>query len=244
MYAWESYHEEHYALEEPARYAASAARARSFTRAGARVLDFGCGNGSFLLASRDAGLAPEGVEVEASAIAAVRSRTGLPVHALDELVASGARFDLVHLGDVLEHLPYPTQTMRSLERLLRPAGLFFVEGPLQSNPSLVYLATRAFRLVRRLLHRDAPGTTPPNHLLLTPSGAQRRFFTGTLGYEELLFRVSESGWPYLAQRQRFNSPGLLVRGAIGFAAIGVAALVPGVPRPLGNRFEAVVRIRP
>lgn len=44
------------------------------------------------------------------------------------------RFDAIHLGDVLEHLPHPASLLRELEPL---GGVFFIEGPLENNPSLV-----------------------------------------------------------------------------------------------------------
>lgn len=243
MYSRASYHDEHYAeLVTGGRYGRSAAVLRAHVGPGARLLDFGCGNGSFLVAARDAGFNVEGIEFSPSAIEGARERTGLPVSDLETVRARGGRFDVVHLGDVLEHLPHPRETLTDLAGLLTPGGAFFIEGPLQSNPSVVFFVAALTKKVKRLLGRDRPGVTPPTHLILVAQRAQRQFFTRAMGYREVFFHVSENGWPYRVERPTRLSPGGLVRRAIGLAAVIASRVVPGRPRPLGNRFEALLEV--
>ena len=66
--------------------------------------------------------------------------------------ASGRRYDIIYMGDVLEHLPAPAATLRDLDGLLAPGGLFFVEGPLEDNVSLVYYSARLFGLPSEMIY--------------------------------------------------------------------------------------------
>ena len=243
MYSREAYHDVHYALVDPTGdYARSATLLRRHAGGRGALLDLGCGNGSFMLAAQQAGFRPEGIEFTASAIESAHQKSGLPVSDLETVLASGRRFDIVHAGDVLEHLPDPASTLGQLFGSLQPGGLLFAEGPLQSNPSLVYLVSKTVKRLRRALGRDRPGRTAPTHLTLTTRTAQRRFFTARLGLRELMFEVYETGWPYRLTGVRFRSVQALIRHLIGLAAVAVSALVPVRPRVLGNRFAAIYEV--
>lgn len=242
MYATSSYHDVHYTDGGLERHRPSLEfLARHVPASGTRVLlDFGCGNGSFLRAAARAGFSVQGVEHSAETARDIASRTGLRVTTLTECLAGAERFDVIHLGDVLEHLPHPADRFDELRALLAPGGVFFVEGPLQANASLVYWGARAFRRVRRLRGEPPPGRSAPTHLLLATQSSQRRFFTERLRYEEVAFAMSEDGWPYLSKGPK--TPGSVFRGAVGSAAV-VAARLPGLRTLLGNRFMTVVRPR-
>jgi SAM-dependent methyltransferase len=89
--------------------------------AGARVLDFGCGDGKLLDLLAAAGWETYGVE-PATDVAFRRHRR------LD-LVPEDARFDLVVLNHVLEHVPNPLQLLRQLAGACRPGGHLLVGVP-------------------------------------------------------------------------------------------------------------------
>jgi SAM-dependent methyltransferase len=242
MYSASAYHDTYYeALDEPTPTALPAVAAK--VTPGARVLDFGCGNGAFMVTARRAGFDCVGVELDPEMRARAAANSGCPVHALEEVRASGMRFDLIHLGDVLEHLPAPRETLESLRPLLAQGGSFFIEGPLEDNASLVYYASRLFGAAKRALGRNVRGGYPPYHLFRTSAAGQRRFFEA-MGWTVHHYSLEETGWPYLLPGDtplRPGSPGRLVRMTIGAAAkLGTAAGRPlGVP--LGNRFAALVR---
>lgn len=243
MYTFENYHERHYPEVTPGRYRGSAAFLRRWSGEKRRLLDFGCGNGSFLVAAAAAGFDCVGIEYEPSTIESART-TGMPVHDLETVRSSGQRFEIIHLGDVLEHLPDPGGTMRSLSSLLAPDGILFVEGPLQSNASLVYFTSVALKGLRRLLGRDRPSNLPPTHLVLAGRSAQAAFFTRGLGYRLLRFDVYETGWPYRVEGARPRAVGAAAKHAIGLLAVLLSRVrIRGWPA-LGNRFRAVLEPEP
>ena len=242
MYGQAAYHECYYqdVTEEVAPTAL--ADALPLLRSGGRLLDFGCGNGAFLIAARSAGFESEGVELDPEAREQAAANSSCPVRSIDEVRGDGRRFDVIHLGDVLEHLPAPAQAMRDLEDLLAPGGVFFIEGPLEDNPSLVLLAARTFGAIKKMRGKPLRGHLPPFHLFRATARAQRAFFEEKLGYAVKAFAVQESGWPYRNPGDRLLSPGSaggFVRQAIGLAAIGAGKALSGAPLRVGNRFWAV-----
>ena len=92
------------------------------------LLDYGCAAGYFLEAARQNGWQISGVEL-ADAMARQAERSlGIPIaHTLAELPE--ARFDVVTLWEVIEHLPRPVEVMRQLLERLRPGGALMLSTP-------------------------------------------------------------------------------------------------------------------
>jgi len=243
MYRASDYHDAFYEdLNEPTPTALATVAHR--LHPGGKILDFGCGNGAFMATAAAAGFACEGVELDPEMRARAAANSGCPVASLEEVEATGDRYDAVHLGDVLEHLPDPAGMMARLRPLLAEGGLFFVEGPLEDNASPVYYASRLFGAAKKALGRPVRGSYPPYHLYRTGAAPQRRFFEKRMGWTVTLFRVFETGWPYLNPGDsllRPGSAGKLARMAIGGSARALAAAAGPLRLPIGNRFAALVR---
>lgn len=154
-----------------------------------RFLDYGCGTGILLSSAHRAGWQVIGVEYHAEVAQQTARETGLPVVTLEE--ARGyAPVDVIHVGDVIEHLTNPRDQLRDILRLLRPGGVLLAQGPLEANASLFTLAVRTVRRIR-------PGRTadmPPYHVTLATLHGQARFFE-RLGIKNLELSVSEEAWP-------------------------------------------------
>jgi SAM-dependent methyltransferase len=118
-----------------ARNRAIAALARQITGAlapGYRVLEVGCGNGNVLAALREA--APRGtvvgLDLYIEGLRHARRRTSCPLVQGDvDAVPFRARFDLIGLFDVIEHLPDDRGLLRGLHRLLKPGGRLLITVP-------------------------------------------------------------------------------------------------------------------
>jgi SAM-dependent methyltransferase len=129
---------------------------------GGRLLDVGCGNGTFLLQMRPQGWQVAGVDADPGAVASARG-AGLEVaqgDVCDAPLPPGS-FDLVTLSHVLEHLPDPVRALRACRRLLRPGGTLWVE-----TPNLDCLG-------HRRLGRVWGALEPPRHLVLFTQGSLR-----------------------------------------------------------------------
>ncbi|MEW6511327.1 MAG: class I SAM-dependent methyltransferase [Bacteroidota bacterium] len=129
---------------------------------GGRLLEVGCAAGTFLHAAKEAGFDVSGVEYSADAAQLARDRFGLRVFTGD---VTGARFpseafDLVFLGDVVEHLPDPRATLREIRRILAPGGALVLACPSQTNT----LFSRLGFLLYGMLGRRATVHLPPYHL--------------------------------------------------------------------------------
>ena len=88
---------------------------------GAKVLDFGCGEGKFLDRLQDRGWDTYGIEPS----------TGVAFQRHHRLAAppQDGNFDFAILHHVLEHLTEPFSVLRQLGRTLRPGGALFVSLP-------------------------------------------------------------------------------------------------------------------
>ena len=118
-------------VEDPIYLAEKENRYLTFRRAvrllgeagGRRLLDVGAYCGFFVDVARQHGFEAEGIELSRWAAGHARS-LGLAVHneTIAERAARGARYDVVTLWDVVEHLAEPRRDLELALRLLRPGG--------------------------------------------------------------------------------------------------------------------------
>lgn len=239
MYAKDVYHDQHYSGVSLLPYQQSAALLARHLPSGARVLDYGCGAGAFLSCLAPVGLQGHGAEFDAEAAHQASVVSGCPTCCVADLAQMGeaARFDAIHLGDVLEHMPEPLEEINKLMKLLKPGGMLFLEGPLEVQASPVYWAARLFGGARRVLGRGVLSGGAPTHLIRTHAQAQRQFVRHLDGrFEELHWRVYETGWPY--------AHGGPIKRAIAVVARVLSMWGACAGWVLGNRFEAIYEVHP
>ncbi|MFF1445337.1 class I SAM-dependent methyltransferase [Streptomyces sp. NPDC058295] len=116
----------------------AAAVGRLGLRAGARVLDAGCGTGRALTPLR-AAVGPSGVVVGAdltlamlaAAVRAGRDRAGrLMLADVTALPFRSASLDAVFAAGLVAHLPRPQENLRELARVVRPGGTLALFHPI------------------------------------------------------------------------------------------------------------------
>jgi 2-polyprenyl-3-methyl-5-hydroxy-6-metoxy-1,4-benzoquinol methylase len=129
-----------------------------------RLLDFGCGSGWFAARLRDLGWRVTVMDFNAESVRRAAQRYGLPGLA-GSLPHPGIRpesFDVVTMGQVLEHVPNPDQVIEAAARALAPGGLLVVSVPC--------LASWGFHT----FGADWCGLELPRHLLhFTPATLRR-----------------------------------------------------------------------
>jgi 2-polyprenyl-3-methyl-5-hydroxy-6-metoxy-1,4-benzoquinol methylase len=99
-------------------------------RAG-RWLDVGPCTGTLLGMARDAGFAVRGIEINAAAAGFCREERQLDVQAgvLAGDTFPPASFDIVTMGDVIEHVQDPVATLRNAASVLAPGGHVIISTP-------------------------------------------------------------------------------------------------------------------
>lgn len=96
-----------------------------------RLLDFGCGAGGFLLAAREAGFEPHGLELSRGLARHVEQVHGIPIFQglVTDPAFAGERFHVILTSQVFEHLLDPRETLQALRRHLVAPGLLLIEVP-------------------------------------------------------------------------------------------------------------------
>jgi SAM-dependent methyltransferase len=126
-----------------------------------RLLEVGCAGGWLLKHARERGWQVNGAELSTDAVARARA-LGLEIAQgdLESARYPDASFDLVYMGDVLEHVPDCQATLREVARVLVPGGVFFLRGPTTTNSLARALALAGYGAFgRTIVLRE-----PPYHL--------------------------------------------------------------------------------
>ena len=104
----------------------------------AKVLDIGCGGGLFLALLKQKGAQVIGIELSDSRAQYAATKHGLPIdkHPIENdfwQKGYAGYFDAVTLWDVIEHVNYPEQTLRSAANVLKPGGLLLIDTPCRDS---------------------------------------------------------------------------------------------------------------
>ncbi len=159
-------------------------------------IDYGCGPGALLDLVQARGWNAAGVELNRDVAVRTQSRTGARVGtSVDELLGESIRADVLHLGDVIEHLTDLDHQLPDILRLLKPGGTLLVQGPLEANANLFFFAIRA---ARRRKRTTTPMQMAPYHVLLATASGQRTLFARQ-GLAEIEFSIEEVDWPAPSQ---------------------------------------------
>lgn len=126
-----------------------------------RLLDIGCGDGSFLLAAQDAGWDVMGTELSPQAA----QSAGLDVMEAIEQVPPAHQFDCITMWHTLEHMRDVPDMLQQIARRLKPGGKLIIAVPNWGG-----LQAKIFK--ERWLHIDVP-----RHLYHFEAGALRHCLT-------------------------------------------------------------------
>lgn len=127
-----------------------------------RMLEIGCAGGVFLNAARTYGFEVEGVELSCDASEFAQKNFGLRIFngTVFEAQFNNDLFDVIVMGDVLEHLPNPMETLRELWRIIAHGGLLVIISPTQTNSIFSKIGLALYKLLGKKVAIDLP----PYHL--------------------------------------------------------------------------------
>ena len=133
--------------EDPAFVSQADARERTFTTSveriealtggPGRVFDIGTAGGSFLAAARARGWQVDGCEPNRWLAEWGRRHYGIDIRPgpLTDQDLAGARYDVVTLWDVVEHLPEPSAILAQVSDMVKPGGYLILTFPDIGSPS-------------------------------------------------------------------------------------------------------------
>jgi SAM-dependent methyltransferase len=200
-------------------------------------LDYGCGAGFLLSRAAAIGWNPIGVEFDAEVAASAATRTGLRVcdRSSAATLPPGVA-DVLHLGDVIEHLTDPAVELRQIIRLVKRGGYLVAQGPLEGNPNLFTLALKAWKTASGKGVSDMA----PYHVMLATRPGQEALFARA-GLVARQFLLDEVAWPAPDRLNRvsFGDP----RQAMLFVLRRVSQAVSALrPTRWGNRYFYVGQV--
>lgn len=97
-----------------------------------RLLDVGCGSGRFLMSIHEAtGCRVEGIDISEQAVNSARDNYGIEVFCGDitESAFSEDSFDIITAWWYLEHVPRPSEVLRTMYRFLKKGGYCIISVP-------------------------------------------------------------------------------------------------------------------
>jgi len=166
-----------------------------------KLLEIGSAGGYFLEVARDeSGFEVVGIELSREMAEWSRKRSLTIYNGLTDLPAK-EKFNIVYMGDVLEHIPQPKDFIKKIEYHLEPNGFVVLELPLTFNLSLSGICIGIVNFLRGKIgfkyflpaqHRKKFLLKPPYHLIMFNRPSIKKFFDD-LHYDIKRLYIYEGG---------------------------------------------------
>ncbi|MBM4263587.1 MAG: class I SAM-dependent methyltransferase [Deltaproteobacteria bacterium] len=180
-----------------------------------RILDVGCGAGSYLYRLKQWGWKTYGIEPSPAAAQQARA-LGLDVQqgTLRDAKYPDSYFDVVRLSNVLEHLPNPREVFAQIRRILKPDGIVYVTVP--NTHSLIFWLFREHWFALDAPRHVISYSPKTLRVLCDASGfdiAAMNFSAGPFNCVRSLryFLNEHENWPVWIRRIRWDHSKLLRR---------------------------------
>ena len=234
MYDNNNYHKEFYTHPEHNEYEASAIYLKKYIKNNSIILDYGCGYGH-LIKKISKKHTSYGVEYNSEVVNFLKRKNKKN----NFLTVQNFKkkkfyffFDIICLGDVLEHVTDPIDLLLDLDKNIKKDGLFFIEGPIERNISLVNYFAIIFGCLKKFFIRDYKNTFIPYHLYFCDINTQTLMLEKLKNYKIIDIQVYESGWPYYS--------GGIIKKIIAYIAILISK-ANFLGFKFGNRFRIILK---
>lgn len=119
------------------------------------LLDIGCGMGFFIACMRQLGWDVAGIDISQWACSFAKEKLGMNVFAGKvEEIKFKKKFDVITMIHLLEHLPNPLKTLKSVSKIISDEGYLIIIGPNFSSFDRIWHGKnwRGYDLSRHLSH--------------------------------------------------------------------------------------------
>ena len=183
------------------------------------ILDYGCGGGRFVVEALDKGYSVTGAEYNPDLVANLsKTFTKASFLTIDDFYKSDAKYDIIFLSNVLEHLTNPKEIMLKLRERVSENGLFVLEGSVENNFNLTLFTRKIIFFIRKNFFGKKASHTP-THILYANRKNQEQFLKD-IGLTTLYYEIKESNWPYPMRYEDCHS--LMQKLMYGIATFSVA----------------------
>ena len=183
------------------------------------ILDYGCGGGRFVVEALEKGYSVTGAEYNPELVANLsKTFTKASFLTIDDFYKSDAKYDIIFLSNVLEHLTNPKEIMLKLRERVSENGLFVLEGPVENNFNLTLFTRKIIFFIRKNFFGKKASHTP-THILYANRKNQEQFLKD-IGLTTLYYEIKESNWPYPMRYEDCHS--LMQKLMYGIATFSVA----------------------
>lgn len=186
-----------------------------------RVLDIGCGSGLFLMEAKKKGFEIDGVDFSKDALEAKKIFNGnIFIGDFLEIDFPEESYDIITLFYVFEHLQYPQEIFKKINRILREDGIVIF-----STPIIDGFGARVFKKKWVAINEI------PRHILIPSYKSIIKFLTNTgfkitqiekAPFVDRIFEVSLSLFPFIKCYITFNQnifKKIFLRSIFGFIGI-------------------------
>ena len=200
-----------------------------------RFLDYGCGASpeTFEIAG-NFGLNPSGMEYSQDVREKVMSNSKATVFSREDILKSEIKYDVIFLGDVLEHLIEPKLELEMLKSKLKPNGVLIAQGPLQGAWTCTHLVVMVFAICTR----QRLSEFPPYHVSLATRNSMLNLLDSS-GFSSTKINCTEVTWPAPESTSLISNPSIRDFILIFFKTIDKA--ISRVVKQYGTRYFSVSR---
>jgi 2-polyprenyl-3-methyl-5-hydroxy-6-metoxy-1,4-benzoquinol methylase len=152
-------------LLEKGNYSSGVEEIKKYCKSG-EILDIGCATGNFIAVLSKHGFKVTGIELSEFASEYGRKKWGINIinkpynfELLENHIKTN-QFDVILMGDVLEHFVNPTEAMKLTYQILKPGGVALIQLP----GTLNLLSSKIAFMIYRVIGSQKTMTIPPYHL--------------------------------------------------------------------------------
>ncbi len=182
-------------------------------------LDFGCGAAAdTVILAKALGFQAFGAEVAEDTRKQAKLVSGCEIYSPEEIYSRQHEFDIVFMGDVLEHVTDPILLVESAQKSLCPGGVLVIQGPLDAA---LTFSNFFVSLKARVLFKH-PSTFPPYHVSLARKNSIVKMLRAQ-GLTAFEIEITEPYWPAprFASRDSFVSPSKFLLSFTKLIDIGI-----------------------